>query len=194
VSASFALLNHKTNEYRKKATLSFGLFYQPFYYHQLQFVRTDTIAIDSLILNYVYYDEWTPVLGVNGAYFFHTDPDKWISAYAGVGISIGVSVHPQITETYGAMSNKIVMDSVSGASYPNYIFTVLTNQQNTFAAKPSLLLEGKIPFGVNFRIFNPLDLFLQGEVIASKEIYLEDGPYFPPKIYPSLSVGLKLKV
>ncbi|HYV95331.1 MAG TPA: hypothetical protein VE978_26395 [Chitinophagales bacterium] len=191
VSASFSMLNHKTNEYRNNRELQFGLFYQPWRYHQSPYARIDTITSDSLQFNYAYYDEWSPMLGVQGAYLFRTNPDKWINAYAGAGFGIGASVHPQIAETFGVIAVKNIFDTASTA-IPRNTFHLLSNTQNIFPAKPSILLEGRIPFGVDFKIIRGLNLFLEAEAVASKQIYLQNAPSFPVKISFAESVGLKL--
>ena len=194
VNASFSMLNHKTNEYRTDRELQFGLFYQPWRYHQSPYVRIDTITSDSVHFNYAYYDEWTPMIGVQAAYFFRTNPDKWISAYAGAGFAIAASVHPQIAETFGVIAAKEVFDTTASSTFSSETFYLLSNTQNIFPAKPSVLLEGKIPLRVNFRISGKLSLFFQEEVVASKQIYFQDAPSFDIKISFAESVGLKLKV
>ena len=191
VNASFSMLNHKTNEYRKNREITIGMFYQPWLYHQSQYVRTDTVITDSIHFNYAYYDEYSPMLGVEGAYLFITNPDKWISASAGVGLGIGTAIHPQASETFGVISGKVISDSAS--LYPRYNFNILSNTQNVFTGKSSVLLEAKIPLCVHFRIAGGLGLYLLGEVVASKHIYFQGAPSFSPHITFESAIGLKYR-
>jgi hypothetical protein len=89
------------------------------------------------------------------------------------------------------MSGKVISDTT--ISFPQYDFKVLSNTQNIFAGKPSVLLEAKIPFRLNFRIAGGLGLYLMGEVVASKQIYFQDAPSFSPHITFATAIGLKYR-
>ncbi|MEO5673096.1 MAG: hypothetical protein ABIQ74_00480 [Chitinophagales bacterium] len=193
LNASFKLLNHKTNEYRIHRELQLGLFYQPLRYHNSYYVRTDTLALDSFQYQYAYYDEWSPMIGIEGAHLFRINPGKWISAYAGAGISVAVSVHPQVAETFGSIQVIVVADSAMAITFPKHKYTDLSYDQNIFDAKPSMLVEAGIPFGVNINIAGGLYFYLEGEFIASKQIY-SGAPSFPATTSLTGAAGLRLRL
>jgi hypothetical protein len=175
LQASFNILNKTRSEYDKHFEFKVGIFYQPYQYQEANYVNTENISVDSSIYHYAYYDSWTPMLGPECAFVYRTNPDKWYSIYGGVVIRFGGSLHPQVAETFGTMMSKTTTDTTSGVGYPVYHFTVLSNTQNIYKGKSSLLLEGGIPFGINFKIYKGVRIFLQGELTASKQFFI-NGP------------------
>jgi len=172
LQASFNILNKSRGEYNKHFEFKVGLFYQPYQYQEANYVNTESITADSSIYHYVYYDSWTPVLGPECSFAYRTNPDKWYSAYGGVAIRFGGSLHPQVAETFGTMMSKTTTDTTAGVGYPVYHFTVLSSTQNIYKGKSSMFLEGGLPFGINFKLYKGVRLFLQGELIASKQFFI----------------------
>ncbi|MFI5135070.1 MAG: hypothetical protein ACHQD9_04390 [Chitinophagales bacterium] len=170
--ASFNIFQNSKNDYAKHEELRFGLFYQPYQFQQANYLKTEKITDDSVVYNYAYYDAWTPLAGIDGAFLLRTPTEKWISAYAGLGFSAGFSIHPQTSETHGVVTSKMTSDSSSGMEIPVYHFRILTNTQNIFPGKSSFLLEGKIPLGVNFRLYKELFVFAEGNLTISKQFFI----------------------
>ncbi|MCY7410192.1 MAG: hypothetical protein LH473_07955 [Chitinophagales bacterium] len=191
--ASFNIYNKKKSEYNKNREVRLGIFYQPFQYQQSNHIRTDTITQDSFLYHYAYYEAYTPLLGIQGSYLFGTNPDHWISAYAGVGFGFGISFHPQVAETYGTMNAKVFYDSLQTPVYPQYNFSVLANTQNVYAGKSSILLEAKIPVGIDFKISKALFIFIEGNAVISKQIYLSENVSYNNALHFDGALGVQMK-
>lgn len=172
VLGSFSIFQKSKNDYAKHEELRLGIFYQPYQFQQANYLKTEKISDDSIVYHYAYYDSWTPVAGIEGAFIFRTSPEKWISAYAGLGVNAGFSVHPRTAETFGVVTSKMTSDSSSGTEIPVYQFRILSDTQNVFSGKSSFLLEGKIPLGLNFRLYKELYVFAEGDISISKQFYL----------------------
>jgi hypothetical protein len=173
--ASFNIHRKMRDDYAKHFELRIGIFYQPYQYQEANYVQTEQITGDSSVYQYAYYDAWTPMPGVDGAFLFRTDPDKWFNLYAGLGIGFGASVNPKVAETFGTMTSKTTSDTSSGIAYPMYHFAVVSNTQNVFPGKTSVMLEGRLPIGVNLRLYKTIFVFLEGDLTASKQFFVHDG-------------------
>jgi len=191
LQASFDIRCNAKNNYAKHEELRFGLFYQPYQFQQSQYINIESVSEDSTAYHYAYYDAWTPILGINGDFIFRTNPDKWIFGYAGAGIAIGGSVHPQTAETFGTWTSKVTSDT--SAQFSTYRFSILSNMQNAFPGKSSFLLEGRIPIGVNARLFKGIYVFLQGNITASKQFFL-GGSSMNQGIYLGVTGGLRFRL
>lgn len=193
LQAGFQPYSKKKKSHPASRELLIGLYYQQYVYHNANYLDLDTLRPDSLIGNYVYYTEWTPVLGLTGDYIFKTDPAKRVGAYFGMGAGIGTSVHPVILENYGTFSEVIRTDTFSNgvASYP--YFKGLTDTKNTIAAVPSLMLELRFPFGGTLLLSKGWSLMANVEGKISKQIYF-NGESFSSRFGIAATVGVRYRL
>ena len=175
LSASFNIYNKAKGEYAKHLEMRIGLFYQPYEYQEANYVQTQQVTADSSVYQYAYYNAWTPVVGPDVAFLYRTDPEKWYIVYAGGQISLGISTNPQVSETFGMMTSKTTSDTSAGVAFPMYHFEMISNTQNIYRGKSSLLLEGRIPFGINLRAYKSFYIFVEGDLTASKQFFINDG-------------------
>jgi hypothetical protein len=192
--ASFKMFSKKKGDYNKNRILRLGIFYQPYQYQQSNNVKTDTIATDTFLNHYAYYEAYTPLLGLDADYIFTTDADKWVSVYAGIGAAVGFSVHPQVAETYGTMKGIQYYDTIQDPYYPLYNFSVLSNTQNVYQGVSSMLLEAQIPVGINFRLAEILNIYFEATAVFADQFYLKGNSSFSNPINLQGAIGLQLNL
>ncbi len=186
----FEPYSRKQERFLESRELLFGLYYQPYVYHNTSFLDRDTLLVDSIIGNYAYYTEWTPVLGFSGDYIFKTDPSKRVGAYFGLGAAIGTSLHPVILEQYGSFIQTIESDTFSNGINTIQYFETLDDTKNTIAASGSLLMELRFPFGGTLRIADRFSIVANAEGKLSKQIYF-NGESFATRFGIAGTIGMK---
>lgn len=188
--AGFVPYSKRKEQYLYNRELLFGLYYQPYVVHRTNFMNRDTIRTDSILGNYVYYTEWSPMLGLSADYIFKTDPAKRAGAYFGFGAATGIAVHPVILENYGSFSQTIVSDTFSNGINTVQYFEGISDTKNTIPAVTSFLLEMRFPFGGSLRIADQLSLFANIEGKISKQVYL-NGESFATRFGIAVSFALR---
>ncbi|MGB3075749.1 MAG: hypothetical protein WBB36_10540 [Chitinophagales bacterium] len=189
----FVPYSKKKGQYLNNRELLFGLYYQPYVYHNTNFMNRDTILLDSIIGNYVYYTEWSPVSGLTADYIFKTDPSKRFGAYFGAGAAIGTAVHPSIIENYGIFSQTIASDTFSNGISTVQYFESVTDTKNDIPAATSLLMELRFPFGGSIRFAEQFSIVANIEGKLSKQIYL-NGASFETRFGIAGTVGVKFQL
>ncbi|MBK6484538.1 MAG: hypothetical protein KBF32_03670 [Chitinophagales bacterium] len=180
----------KLERFLENRELLFGVYYQPYVYHNTGFLDRDTLLVDSIIGNYAYYTEWTPVLGFTGDYIFKTDPSKRVGAYFGAGAAIGTALHPVILEQYGSFIQTIKSDTFSNGINTIQYFESRSDTKNTLPASGSLLLELRFPFGGTLRIADNFSIMVNAEGKLSKQIYF-NGESFASRFGIAGTIGMK---
>ncbi|MEO6167509.1 MAG: hypothetical protein ABIO46_02665 [Chitinophagales bacterium] len=186
----FVPYSKEKERYLENRELLFGIYYQPYVYHNTNFMNRDTVLLDSIVGNYVYYTEWSTVLGLTGDYLFKTDPSKRLGAFFGVGVGIGTSLHPAIIENYGSFSQTIHADTfVNGISSLQY-FEGITDTKNDIPSAASLLIELRFPFGGSLRISESFFIVANVEGKLSKQVYF-NGESFASRLGIAGTIGVK---
>lgn len=186
----FIPYSKKREQYLVNRELLFGIYVQPYVYHNTGFINRDTILQDSIIGNYAYYTEWSPVVGLSADYVFKSDPSKRAGAYFGIGAAAGCSVHPVIMEEYGKFSQTILADTFSNGVFVKQYFESLEDNSQSIAACTSLLLELRFPFGGTLRIADDWTILANIEAKLSKQVYL-NGTAFDTRLGIAGTLGLR---
>ncbi|HUM45467.1 MAG TPA: hypothetical protein PLD84_00975 [Chitinophagales bacterium] len=186
----FIPYSKKKERYLENRELLFGMYYQPYVYHNTNFMNRDTVLVDSIIGNYVYYTEWSPVLGFTGDYLFKTDPSKRAGAYFGAGVGIGTAIHPVILENYGSFVQTIQSDTFANGISTVQYFEGMTDTKNNIPAAASLLLELRFPFGGTLRIAEGFFILANIEGKLSKQVYF-NGESFASRFGIAGTLGAK---
>ncbi len=188
--AGFVPYRKTKGQYLYQRELLFGLYYQPYVVHNTNFMNRDTIRVDSIIGNYAYYTEWSPVLGLTADYVFKTDPSKRAGAFFGMGAAVGAAVHPSILENYGSFSQTIVSDTFSNGINTVQYFESINDMKQDIPSAASFLVELRFPFGGSLRIADQISIFAHIEGKLSKQVYL-NGESFASRFGIAASFSLR---
>ncbi|MDH5597487.1 MAG: hypothetical protein OEY34_00090 [Cyclobacteriaceae bacterium] len=113
---------------------------------------TDVIYIDSVVHHNYNMRYSSEQVRLDGSLIFRTNTEARWSAYAGIGITAGVSISASTTANYSQRKSKEMRYPDERSYYMDVFNSTSEHQSEVFENKNNFLLSGYIPMGVDFRV------------------------------------------